>query len=90
MEEDKIEISKEEMKAIESGLNEIKKNIDYLVEATGAGERYRKIKSEIKMMGWNYIQRTYHPDINCDDPAAVPLYEFYKFAYRDMLKKNEI
>lgn len=90
MEEEKIEITKKDLKKMEDGLLSIKENVNYLVEVTGAGERYRKIKQEIKEKGWLYIQQTYHPDNNCDDPAAIPLYEFYNFVYKDMQKKGEV
>lgn len=84
------EIKKEMLKEAEQKLQEIKGNLDYLMEVTGAKQRYEEIREEIKERGWEYISKTYHPDVNCDDPAAVPLYAFYKFVYEDMIKRGEL
>jgi hypothetical protein len=40
-------------------------------------------------VGWSGICAKYHPDINIHDPAAVPLFDLYKFVKDTMDKRPE-
>ena len=70
---------------LDSTLKIIKKTNDSL----GYTERANNIKKEINENGWANICKKYHPDNNINDPAALPLFELYKFIHDDMVKKNK-
>jgi len=68
------------------GISEtVKKTNDLL----GYTERADDIRKEINENGWANICKKYHPDNNISDPAALPLFELYKFIYDSMNKNNK-
>jgi len=71
-------------------LQEILIKLKEVNQLTGAMARYEACKSNIKRYGWDYILTNFHPDVNIKDPAAIPLFEFYKFVYENMKQKGEI
>jgi hypothetical protein len=53
-------------------------------ETSGHIANYVTMRREIEALGWGGILAKYHPDINVDDPAALPLFELYRFVYNSM------
>lgn len=71
-------------------LEQVENNLRKVNEMTGATARYNNIKDEILLKGWETCKKLYNPESNKNDPAAVPLFEFYKYVYEDMKRKGEI
>lgn len=71
-------------------LEKVNKNLERVNKLTGATKRAKDMREEIRLKGWEIVERVYNPENNKHDPAAEPLYEFYKFIYEDMKKKGEI
>lgn len=72
---------------LSSILSELEKTRDLLKRVNtrnGNLERYSAIKKEIQELGWSGICAKYHPDVNIDDPAALELFQLYKFVYSTM------
>lgn len=53
-------------------------------EENGNISRYNSMRKEIETLGWDGILRQYHPDINVQDPAAVELFDLYRYVYQTM------
>ncbi len=53
---------------------------------SGNTASFRAMREEIESVGWGGILLKYHPDINVDDPAAMALFELYRFVYSTMKK----
>jgi len=73
--------------------NEVLKNIssirDNLVRhnaKNGGTAGYFAMRREIETIGWGGILQKYHPDINVQNPAAMALFELYRFVWKTMRK----
>ena len=73
--------------------NEVLKNLssirDSLVRInvrSGDTPGYFAMRREIESIGWSGIVQKYHPDINVGNPAAMALFELYRFVYKTMRK----
>jgi hypothetical protein len=53
---------------------------------SGNTASFRAMRDEIRHVGWSGILQKYHPDINIDEPAAMALFELYRFVYGTMGK----
>jgi len=85
MNENNEPLSKEEQ--LQSILHDLEHIRDMLTEVNaqfGYLSRFRAIKEEIEDTGWSGICAKYHPDINVDDPAAMELFELYRYVYDTM------
>jgi len=88
MNEQNQPLSKEDQ--LQSILNDLEHIRDMLTEVNaqlGYLSRYRAIREEIKEEGWGGICAKYHPDINVKDPAAIELFELYKYVYDTMQRE---
>ena len=68
-------------------LNLIRDKLIEINEKNGSIANFIAMRKEIESLGWGGILQKYHPDINIDDPAALPLFELYKFVYSTMHNK---
>lgn len=85
MSEENAPLSKEQQLA--SILQDLEHIRDMLTEVNtqfGYLSRYRAIREEIEEAGWSGICAKYHPDINMDEPAALELFELYRYIYDTM------
>lgn len=85
MSEENLPLSKEQQ--LESILQDLEHIRDMLTEVNtqfGYLSRYRAIREEIRETGWGGICAKYHPDINIDEPAAIELFELYRYIYDTM------
>ena len=85
MNEENAPISKEQQLA--SILQHLEHIRDMLTEVNtqfGYLSRYRAMREEIEEAGWGGICAKYHPDINIDEPAAIELFELYRYVYDTM------
>jgi hypothetical protein len=71
-------------------LEKIEENLKKVNDMTGATQRANDIRNEISTRGWDIVSKIRNPEVNQEDPAAVPLWEFYKYIYEDMKRKGEI
>lgn len=80
----------EDLKLILGRLENLRDKLIEINNQTGGTSRSSAMRKEILTLGWEFILRKYHPDVNTEDPAAYELFQMYKFIYDDMKKKNEI
>lgn len=59
--------------------------ISYLNEISSNGVNMQKIKTEIKLLGWQGILNKYHPDINLEE-NSYKLFQLYRYLYKLMEK----
>jgi hypothetical protein len=88
MEEENQPLSKEQ--ELESILHDLENIRDMLTEVNiqfGYLSRYCAIRDEIEETGWGGICAKYHPDINVNEPAAMELFELYRYVY-DMMQRD--
>jgi hypothetical protein len=78
-----------DLESMSKSLEDILSKLKEISEATGAAERARMIRQQIKDVGWDKVSLLIHPDNNRRDPAAKELYAFYVFIYEDMKRKGE-
>jgi hypothetical protein len=71
-------------------LQNISNNLNRVMELTGVTARVEIMKAEIKLLGWDVIEKNYHPSNNIADPARIPLFEMYIAIYEMMKKNGEI
>lgn len=65
----------------------IRDKIVTINEQNGTIERVQKMQKEILMIGWDGIQKKYHPDANLEEKAAPELFKMYKYIYENMKQK---
>jgi hypothetical protein len=83
----------DELKTLEScteKLQECAEKLKCVNDMLGYTKRTEDITKEIKLLGWEYCRIKYHPDNNMHDPAALPLFNLYKFVYDNLKAKGEI
>jgi hypothetical protein len=66
--------------------NRIREKLLEINAKKGSTASFRAMREEIESVGWNGILAKYHPDVNVDDPAALALFELYRFVYGTMKK----
>lgn len=81
---------KEFLNDLGSYLEEVANSIKKVNDQLGYTKRVEDIEKEIKSLGWDYCRTKYHPDNNIHEPAAMPIYQLYKFVYENLVKKGEI
>jgi len=74
------------VRAILRNFNSIREKLLEINAKSGNTASFRAMRDEINSIGWSGIVRKYHPDVNVDDPAAMPLFELYRFVYGTMRK----
>lgn len=67
--------------------NRIREKLLEIKAKSGDMPSFRAMQDEIISVGWGGIIQKYHPDINVDEPAAMALFELYRFVYNTMKKK---
>jgi hypothetical protein len=74
------------VRAILRNFNHIRARLLEVSAKSGSTASFHAMREEIERVGWGGILAKYHPDVNVDDPAAVPLFELYRFVYTTMKK----
>jgi len=88
MNEENQPLSKEEqLKSILHDLEHIRNMLTEVNAQFGYLSRFRAIRQEIQDTGWGGICAKYHPDINVDEPAAMELFELYRYVYDTMQRE---
>ena len=71
-------------KEILKNLNTIRDSLVRINAKKGTVASFSSMRREIEEVGWNGIIRKYHPDMHVDDPAAMALFDLYRFVYSTM------
>lgn len=65
-------------------LGSIRDNLMKLSAKNQGAAGYFAMRREIETLGWGGILQKYHPDINVENPAAMALFELYRFVRKTM------
>jgi hypothetical protein len=67
-------------------LSDIRDSLVKINAKNSGAAGYFAMRKEIEAIGWSGILQKYHPDINMNNPAAMALFELYRFVYKTMKK----